>query len=263
VHALKAFIDDSGSGGDSPWYVLAGYVGTAEAWDSFEGQWRAVLDGPPKLEYLKASEAESLRPEGQWAGVLKEQRNARIDSFIDVIGKHASRAIYVRLRQADFDQEIKPYVPPMWQNAYYFLFLGSMMAGAFAETYAGDGAPIEFFFDSKREVEKFSHTLYGQIAGGVPNLAVKVKSIHYEDEKLFHPLQAADLLAWQVRRRFCVQEKPRPQFEAAMRCPQPPFTHTMTREQLLELGETMDHNAMLNWALMGYPESMRKWKRPR
>jgi len=27
--ALKAFIDDSGSGGDSPWFVLAGYLGTA------------------------------------------------------------------------------------------------------------------------------------------------------------------------------------------------------------------------------------------
>ena len=26
VSALKAFIDDSGSGGDSPWYVLAGYI---------------------------------------------------------------------------------------------------------------------------------------------------------------------------------------------------------------------------------------------
>jgi Protein of unknown function (DUF3800) len=68
---LKAFIDDSGSGGDSPWFVLAGYVGTVEAWDAFEQSWRTVLDVSPKLEYFKASEAESLREDGQWAGIFK------------------------------------------------------------------------------------------------------------------------------------------------------------------------------------------------
>jgi hypothetical protein len=36
VHALRAFIDDSGSGGDSPWFVLAGYLGTVEAWEAFD-----------------------------------------------------------------------------------------------------------------------------------------------------------------------------------------------------------------------------------
>ena len=67
VHALRAFIDDSGSWGDFPWFVLAGYVGTVEAWDAFDESWRkSLLDGPPKLEYFKSSEAESLREDGQW-----------------------------------------------------------------------------------------------------------------------------------------------------------------------------------------------------
>src|SRR6516164_5038315 len=101
---LKAFVDDSGSGGDSLWYVLAGYVGTVEAWDSFEVPWRAVLDSPPKLEYFKASEAESLRPDGQWAGVSKNERNARLNSFIRVISKSANRAFHVRVRQRDYNE---------------------------------------------------------------------------------------------------------------------------------------------------------------
>ena len=37
VCMLKAFIDDSGSAGDSPWFVLAGYIGTVEEeWDRFD-----------------------------------------------------------------------------------------------------------------------------------------------------------------------------------------------------------------------------------
>jgi Protein of unknown function (DUF3800) len=69
---MKAFIDDSGSGGDSPWFVLAGYLGTTDAWDKFDEPWRAVPDGPPSIGYFKSSEAESLRPDGQWKGIRRK-----------------------------------------------------------------------------------------------------------------------------------------------------------------------------------------------
>lgn len=260
---LRAFIDDSGSGGDSPWFVLAGYVGTAESWDTFDSPWRAVLDGPPKLTYFKSSEAESLRPDGQWAGVTQVDRNQCIDSLIGVISKHALRSIYVRLRQSDYDEVIKPYVPPMWRNAYYFLFVGFLVAGVSTEKYGGVGRHVEFFFDSNQEVEKPSRKLYGQIAA-LPEFAGMIEDIQYKDEKILLPLQAADLLAWQVRRRFSVVEPPRPQFERALNCAaQKPFTHTITRDHLEQLGEAMDQHAMQRWAAMGYPEQLRKWRRPK
>src|SRR5438876_60990 len=97
VQMLKAFVDDSGSGGDSPWYVLAGYVGTVEAWDTFDEPWRKVLDGPPKLDYFKASEV--LRPERQWGAFSPSERDGRVNSLIQVIGNHALRSVYVRLKQ--------------------------------------------------------------------------------------------------------------------------------------------------------------------
>ena len=56
-----AFIDDSGSGGDSPYYILAGYSAPKATWAAFWPDWQAALDVPPKLEYFKMSEAESLK----------------------------------------------------------------------------------------------------------------------------------------------------------------------------------------------------------
>jgi hypothetical protein len=77
-------------------------------------------------------------------------------------------------------------------------------------------------------------------------------------------LQAADLLAWQIRRRFSVEEDPRPQFEGALNSPQEkPFHHTITREDLDEMGDVMDREAMMKWAIAGHPEHLRKWRRPR
>jgi len=263
VEILKAFVDDSGSGGDSPWFVLAGYIGTIEGWDSFDDQWRSVLDGPPKLGYFKSSEAESLRSDGQWAGISKEQRNQRIDALIQVIGKCALRSMYVRVRQQDYNEIIKPYLPEYWDNAYYFLFIGIMSAATSVEKYMGSSRPVEFFFDTANRLEEPSKVLYGQMWDR-PQFGKRVVNVHYEDEKEFLPLQAADLLAWQIRRRFCVEEEPRPQFERAIECPPGiPFDHTVTRDELEDMGKAMDDNAKITWANLGFPEHLRRWRRPR
>jgi hypothetical protein len=258
---LKAFIDDSGSGGDSQWFVLAGYVGTAEAWDAFDEPWRKVLDGPPQIEVFKASQAESLK--GRWAGITKDERDSRINALIEVIGRHAIRAIYVRVKQQDFDEVIKPWIPTEWQNAYYFLYVAFLSAGTSSEKYAGTSRRIDFVFDSNTEVEKPSKKLYSQV-NGIPQFHERVGSIEYKDDKASLPLQAADLFAWQVRRRFSVQESPRPQFEAALNCPsEMPFTHTLTRERLNTMGQDMDQHWMMEWAIRGHPEHLRKWRRPK
>lgn len=119
VTMLKAFVDDSGSGGDSPWYVLAGYVGTVDGWNAFDGLWRSEMESHPKIDYFKGSEAESLRPDGQWAGATKDERDRKINALIEVIVKCAQRAIYVRVQQQDYDDIVKGYVPPGWDNPYY------------------------------------------------------------------------------------------------------------------------------------------------
>ncbi len=260
---LKAFIDDSGSGGDSPWYVLAGYVGTVEAWDAFEGPWSEVLDGPPKLEYFKASEAESLRSDGQWAGVSKGERNRRLDLFINVIGKFATRAFHARVMQTDYNEVIKHYVPAKWDNAYFFLFIGFMAAATSIEKHAGSGQPIEFVFDSadKKRIQNPSLQLYDQCAY-LPQFGGRVDNIHYEDEKKFLPLQAADLLAWQIRRRFSVEGDMRPQFEMALNAPaERPYEVIVARKDLERYGELMDNNAKAQWAAKGLPEELRPWRR--
>lgn len=63
---LRAFIDDSGSGGDSPWFVLAGYVGTVGyqlvvapgTWDVFARL--ANIETARKRVTLKAGETATV-----------------------------------------------------------------------------------------------------------------------------------------------------------------------------------------------------------
>src|SRR5262245_20319635 len=78
---LQAFIDDSGSGGDSRFYILAGFKARIAVWEGFTTEWRAVLDTDPKIDYFKMSEAESLK--GPFKGFCTQQRNKKVNNLID------------------------------------------------------------------------------------------------------------------------------------------------------------------------------------
>jgi len=228
---LKAFIDDSGSGGDSPWVVLAGYVGTVDDWDgpAFGKEWTDALNNVPRINYFKASEAESLRSDGQWAGISKIQRDAKIDSLIKVIQRRARHAIYVRLKQRHYDRIVKnSLIKKQFENPYYILFTYLVMAIMALQNTIGGDLMTEFIFDSHERFEKPSKLVY-EVLMEHPDLArLASPNILYRDDQKFLPLQAADLLAWQVRRRFCVAEAARPQMEAALRGYGNPPNHSLT-----------------------------------
>ena len=52
------------------------------------------------MDFFKASEL----PDG-------EETTKFLNRLIAIIGKHALRAIYVRLQQRDYEEIIRPYVP--------------------------------------------------------------------------------------------------------------------------------------------------------
>lgn len=239
---LTAFVDDSGSGGDSPWVVLAGYVGTVCDWAGFDSNWSKVLESQPRIEYFKSSEAESLK--GQFLGASVDQRNAKIEALINVVGRHAQRAICARMRQEDYNDIIRPNVPEIWDDAYFFLFPAFIVAVLSMEKYHGKSEPAEFICDSSQRVDKRAVKLYDQL-NRLPQFAGRIIDVSFQSDKECLPLQAADLLAWQVRRFFCVPDEPRrAHFEGARDCPkQDSFSAILSRNDLKELLVPMEKNA--------------------
>lgn len=214
---LKAFIDDSGSGGDSSWVVLAGYISTAEVWAEFDAEWLEVLADHPRIDCFHASEAESLRPDGQWAGVSKVERDAKIDRLIGVIQKFELQPISVRMRQSNYDQIVKGHIPTHWDDPYIILLnaLITQFAVLIPDRFPEAGQ-VELVFDNHQRFRKRGPQFYNRMAVGLPSLSETINpNIHYEDDEDFPPLQAADLLAWQIRRAFSSNEPRRRHYDAA------------------------------------------------
>ena len=157
---LKAFIDDSGSGGDSTWVVLAGYIASAETWDAFQGQWLDVLREAPYIETFHSSEAESLRPDGLWSGISKEERDWKIDRLIDVIHKCQLQPVSVRMRQSNYDAVMKGNAPKIWDNPYYVLFnlLVNQLSVLVPDRFPDSGR-LQIVFDNHEKYRKTAKIL--------------------------------------------------------------------------------------------------------
>jgi len=66
-------VDDSGSEGLGPVFVLAGYVAPAETWQRFSIDWRAIMDEHPTISHFKMKEANSFR--GEFFGWQVEEQS--------------------------------------------------------------------------------------------------------------------------------------------------------------------------------------------
>lgn len=239
ISMLKVFMDDSGSGGDSPWYVLAGYVGTVDSWIKFEGEWAALLSSPKAIEYFKASQAESRKD--QFDGFSIEERNAKLDGFVQIVNRYALQAVYVRTLQRHYDEVIKGKVPPEWDSPYYLLLTAFILSCTTAEKYLGQSRPMEFVLYSSQRFEKTAER-FDAMLRPLPQVNGRVANIAYRDEKEFLPLQAADLLAWQTRRFFCANEPERPQFHQALMAERRYHEHIISKPSLQEYLAEMQKN---------------------
>jgi hypothetical protein len=193
---IKSFVDDSGSGGDSRYFVLAGYSAAIEEWETFADAWQKQLDLQPSIEYFKMREAESLRD--QFEGWSPEERNAKVESMAAVISKHDLWEASVAIPAQDYHDILEPFLPGTFSDPYLICFDCIIAAFAFRHR----DSKIDFVFDNDQKNEREARRLYPQIAR-IIKIPGEIGKIDFEDDKEFVPLQAADLIAWQVRRSLC------------------------------------------------------------
>ena len=123
-----AFVDDSGNGGDSPYFVLAGYSASDATWAAFWPAWQSVLFPARNSAYLEISEAETLN--GQFAGFTAEERTKRVNQFIEVILAHDLREASIGVPERDYRDILDPLFPGKFANPSYIAFIGLVSAFA-------------------------------------------------------------------------------------------------------------------------------------
>lgn len=206
---LQAYIDDSGWDGQSPVFVLAGYLAKKEQWDLFSDEWQAVLDlkEPKELEYLKMSQAYQLKhPHSQFFGWSEADRDERLKKLIFVLNRFAAHGVAQIIPIEPYKRLFtNRFTPGAMDRPYFLAFFGIMarLLGITRQLKLDD--KIDFIFDTlggESRVDLIAQ--YEQFVAVAPPDLKSLAPVFpkFEREQDFKPLQAADMLAWHIRRYY-------------------------------------------------------------
>jgi hypothetical protein len=197
---LTAFVDDSASEDTDKLFVLAGYAQNAEVWASFSDDWQKKLDANPRIEYFKMREAQNLS--GQFFGWDPIVRNRKVHAMADVIEEHEPWSIEAYMSKAQYQRIVAPIVPHDIRHPYLDLFYALIIKLAHWHYSLGLQIPVDFVFDEQGEIGEEAVMWYSHIKSLQPPeiQALMGSTPIFRDDKKVLPLQAADLLAWHLRR---------------------------------------------------------------
>jgi hypothetical protein len=199
---LQAFCDESASEQDGKVLVVAGYIQKAVVWSFFSDAWKAVLDTPPSIEYFHMAEAENLN--GQFRGWSAEQRDAKVATLADIIVGFRPWSISCSISREQHERIVRPVSPYDLRKPFVECFLAIVVKLAQWHEAMGETLPVDIVFDECGITPPESAFFYNgaknalspearELLGGPPI---------FRDDKKILPLQAADMLAWHLRRQI-------------------------------------------------------------
>lgn len=196
---LVAHVDDSGSNGEGPVFILAGYVADTDQWKRFSDQWQMALDLRPKLKVLKIQHA--LRLEELFGRTKPKERDERLKRFASIIHRHVRFGIVAFASWEDIRRLKREFSIP--KDMPYLLLYHQLMARV--TTWIAENEidkKVDFVFDEQGRLSKIAPATFAQMP---PDIAPELQKlvggppIHRSDEQVL-PLQAAHTIAWLVRR---------------------------------------------------------------
>jgi hypothetical protein len=197
---IQAFIDESGGKGQSRVFTMAGWLSTSERWLKFFEEWSACLNRYPHLNYFKMREAASLI--GQFRNVPPPVRDSKLRELARIIRNHVAVAFHCTLDLEGFADTIadlgKPFCDP-----YFWPFHITVMALCFESIDRGCNTQTEVVFDEHSIFKPRAVPWYPVVRAFMnepSEAAVMPLRPIFSTDAESPPLQAADMLAWLIRR---------------------------------------------------------------
>jgi Protein of unknown function (DUF3800) len=201
---LEVYFDDSGTDGMTPVAVAACYLSSKSQWDQFVRNWDEVRtqEGFDEfhMAHFVAKTGAGHKPFCDWSNEKKDRVYARLASIINC-RVHKGFAIAVPKRPFD-DYAFAEFKAECAKDHYTWAVKSVI---GLIENYRKKFAitvPMQYVFDrgslGQTQIEAVwkncnLHDGSGEKYGIVP------ERVMFQDKAIFKPLQAADILAWQMQ----------------------------------------------------------------
>jgi Protein of unknown function (DUF3800) len=202
VGMLTAYFDDSGTHRDSEVVLWYGLFGNNFQWDHFDKLWAAKLKQPspgkPPLRRFHMAECQAA--DGEFLGWSRTATDFLVHELGEIILKCGLWVDGVVIPRKEWNDLITGDLRIALGDAEgYSLRIAFVRASRWARLTGGENK-IAFVFDARVEKEaegKRIFQLFEHLAKTEAN-AVKPISIAFSDSTCIRPLQAADMVAWEM-----------------------------------------------------------------
>lgn len=192
--------------GTHPVFTFAGFIGRAEEWAAFSDEWSRWLAARPQIDYLKMNEAVKLSD--QFRHFSPEDRDKKLRGCVEILKEYPQRAIQVSVNIGDFQRHIAQEMPRSLRDPYFLAFFGILSGVCYEVSDTGVPEEVEVIFDE--------HSIFRpRIDVWYPWLRDTIGTMHdpalsrvlppnplFRSDKVFVPLQSADMLAWLFRNAY-------------------------------------------------------------
>ncbi|HEY1926624.1 MAG TPA: DUF3800 domain-containing protein [Caulobacteraceae bacterium] len=210
---LEAYVDDSASDVADRRLFLAGYINSAERWTAFSQAWNAELAAPPAIAYFKMAEAQNLRDE--FKGWSEADRDAKVLALARLIPEFRCWSAHASVSRSEYATLLAPASPAPLKTPYFccWWMLIDTVARYHQSLDLGDVPPTHFTFDQQGGLGDDAALWYPWIKAAQTDIQAQIgERPVFRDDKLFPAIQAADMLAWHLRRRH-ERDEQRPAFD--------------------------------------------------
>lgn len=180
---------------------MAGYINTAENWMRFAEDWQNELRWPRSIDYLHMVEANALR--GEFGGWGRRQRDKKLGRLSEVIRRYRPESFQWSIDRQDYLDLIEPHRPRGVSSPHYLATFGVVAMVTKYLASRNVQAKVDFIFDQQTAVSADIAIFFDYMVRSLPKAAREMINGDpiFRDDKDLVPLQAADMLAWHLRRQ--------------------------------------------------------------
>lgn len=194
---LRAYLDDSGKFSDprETAIVVAGAIADLEKWDSFDQEWRNVLDefGVSELHMVDLAHFR-----GDYFLWDEEKRRTFLDQLCKITDKYILKPLGGLLPLEQF-KRLDSKKKEFWLNDPYFVCLQDSieLAANVAQELFVSPEYVQIICDQQQEFEAKANHVFRTCQKYLPN-GDRLKSFGFGASKDFPGLQLADLIAYEA-----------------------------------------------------------------
>jgi hypothetical protein len=191
---LQAYFDDSGTHHGSAAVSVAGYISTPERWRVFERDWKESLDAYG-IDHFRMADYESRH--GLFRHWPNEKRVPRLRKLISIINRHIEFSIGSVFPSDVYEAGARP------RSSLPFVIAARSCLARTVEFMRASSLPKPIAFVFERGTQGSGEVLhaYNELDADMLRMWT-VGPLAFDDKKRCLPLQAADILAYELHKEI-------------------------------------------------------------